>query len=55
MFFPSPSVEDGKSRFQPHSREYDWLVPDLTRDTRERYITIFLAVLITAVTDRPSV
>ena len=40
-------VEDGKRCHQSHSRKYDWLVPDLTKNTRGCYILIFLGVLIT--------
>ena len=40
-------LEDGERRPQPHSGEYYCLGPDLTENTRRRYILIFAAVLIT--------
>ena len=39
-------MEGGERHSQSHSIEYDWLVPDLTRNTLVRYIPIFLLVLI---------
>ena len=39
-------MEDVERRSQSNSVEYDWLGPDLTRNTKGRYILIFLAVLI---------
>ena len=44
-------MEGGKRRPQAHSGEYDWLGPDLIRNTRERYILIFLMVLVTLTPD----
>ena len=40
-------MEYGERHPQPYSQEYDWLGPDLTQNTREHYIPIFLVVLIT--------
>ena len=40
-------LEDGERRSQPYSGEYDWLGPDLTRNTRGQYILVFPAVLVT--------
>ena len=40
-------LEYGERRSQPYSDEYDWLGPDLTQNTRGRYILIFPVVLIT--------
>ena len=40
-------MEDSGRRSQPYCREYDWLGPDLTQNTRGRYILILPAVLIT--------
>ena len=39
-------MEDGEQISQSHSVEYDWLDPDLTLNTRGRYIFIFLVILI---------
>ena len=47
-------MEDGERRSQPHSVEYDWLDPDLTRNTRGRYIPIFPVVLITTTPHVPT-
>ena len=40
-------VEYVERRSQSNYIEYDWLVTDLTQNTRGRYILIFLVVLIT--------
>ena len=40
-------MEDGKVRPQSHSGEYDWLVPELTRNTRGRHIPVLPVFLIT--------
>ena len=42
-------MEDGETRSQSHPVEYDWLGPDLTRNTRGRYILIFTTVLISPI------
>ena len=47
-------MEDGKIRPQSHSVEYDWLGPDLMRNTRARYILILPVVLITSTPYSPA-
>ena len=47
-------MEGGERLSQPHSGEYDWLGPDLTRNTRGRYIPILLIVLVTITLDGPA-
>ena len=42
-------MEDDERHYQPYSREYDWVGPDLTQNTRGRYILISLEFLITPV------
>ena len=48
-------VEDYEIHSQPHSIEYDGLVPDLTKNIGGNYILTFLVDLITPVTVRTSV
>ena len=48
-------AKDEKRCSQPHSREYDWLCPDLTQNTGGCYILISAEVLINPVTARPIV
>ena len=40
-------VKDGERRSQSHSKEYDWLGPDNTQNTRGKYILIFPEILMT--------
>ena len=47
-------LEVGERRYQAHSREYDWLVPDLTLNTQGRYIPILPVVLVTPTPDGPA-
>ena len=47
MFFSSPPLGIWWKFSQPYSGEYNWLGPDLTLNTRGRYILIFPVVLIT--------
>ena len=39
-------MEGGERRSQSHSGEYYWLGPDLTQNTRGRYIHIFMVEVV---------
>ena len=50
-YFLQLPVECGERRSPSHSREYHWLWPDLTHNTRGRHIPIFPLVLVSLTPD----